>query len=301
MGLFDKLGLTYYSPGGHKNGKFGYKPSVAIKYTRKLAKGLISLFGLNKNSRFIVELQQQIDPVMDVDIGDGDKIRFCTGHGRLVWRAKTLLTEEPDIIKWIMDFDDKDVFFDIGANVGLYSIFAAKKKNIKVFSFEPEINNVQLLYSNIYKNGLTSICTPLPLACDKDTAMKPFYIREFSKGGAINCIDRKSVFLDDDSNCFIQNTLCMRLDDAIREFNLPLPTKVKIDVDTNELQVLLGMKETLKSVQSVYIELFEDFEEHREAMQILREYGFEITVKTIANAPKRFESAANYIFTRKKD
>ena len=46
------------------------------------------------------------------------------------------------------------VMFDIGANMGVYSIFYAKKFNSKVFAFEPSIRNLDLLTRNITLNGL---------------------------------------------------------------------------------------------------------------------------------------------------
>ena len=91
-----------------------------------------------------------LDPTINIRLPSGENLIFCTGHGRLVWRAKTLLTEE-EIIKWIDSSNKGDIFYDIGANVGNYSLYAAKTKGIKVYAFEPEINNVQLLYSNVYK------------------------------------------------------------------------------------------------------------------------------------------------------
>ena len=49
-----------------------------------------------------------------------------------LWRARTYLTKEPETINWIDGFKKNEVFFDVGANIGLYSIYAAKK-NCKVF------------------------------------------------------------------------------------------------------------------------------------------------------------------------
>ena len=64
-----------------------------------------------------------------------------------------LLTKEPETLEWIDQFKgDKIVFWDIGANVGLYSIYAAlKHKDIQIISFEPSVNNLRVLSRNIYK------------------------------------------------------------------------------------------------------------------------------------------------------
>jgi len=293
---FDKF--LYPSPNAHKDGQFGYRPNFFIKALRYTAKCIISILGLNSNNRLMVEIQQMLDPTVTIKLPTGENLIFCAGHGRLVWRAKTLLTEEEEIIKWIDSFNKDDIFYDIGANVGSYSLYAAKTKDIRVYAFEPEINNVQLLYSNIYKNKLNSQCIPLPVACDKVTNIKPFYIREFTKGGAINSIGRKSIFLENDKDMFIQDTLCMRVDDAVKLLNIPLPTKVKIDVDTNELNVIEGMDKTLDQIKEIYIELYAHFEEHKKVINILEQKGFSIFKVSKSKAPKKFEDTSNYIFKR---
>lgn len=299
MSIKEKIDkFLYPSPDAHKSGQFGYQPNLFIKTLRYLAKIAVSALGLNSNRRFMVEMQQMLDPTIRIKLPNGEDLIFCTGHGRLVWRAKTLLTEESEIITWIDSFKKDDIFYDIGANVGNYSLYAAKTKGIKVYAFEPEINNVQLLYANLYKNGLSQQCVPLPLACDRETKIKPFYIREFTKGGAINSIGRRSIFLEDDKNMFIQDTLCMRVDDSIEFFRIPLPTKVKIDVDTNELNVIEGMDKTLNHIKEIYIELFAHFDEHKRVMNILEQKGFSVYKATKAKAPKKFEDTINYIFTR---
>jgi len=42
------------------------------------------------------------------------------------WRFKTLFEKEPETIDWINSFRKEDVFWDIGANVGIYSIWAVE-------------------------------------------------------------------------------------------------------------------------------------------------------------------------------
>ncbi len=53
---------------------------------------------------------------------------YTAANPILFWRAKTLLTKEPETIAWLDRMVANDVFFDIGANIGMYSIYAGKKK-----------------------------------------------------------------------------------------------------------------------------------------------------------------------------
>ena len=75
------------------------------------------------------------------------KIFFFTPNSITKWRLDTLFSKEPETINWIDSFDDRENFIfllDIGANIGLYSIYAASKfKNISVVSFEPSTSNVE--------------------------------------------------------------------------------------------------------------------------------------------------------------
>ena len=61
------------------------------------------------------------------------------------FRINTFATKEPETLAWIDTFENKTVFWDIGANVGLYSCYAVKRHNCKVCAFEPSIFNLELL------------------------------------------------------------------------------------------------------------------------------------------------------------
>ena len=66
------------------------------------------------------------------------KLKFNIINEHTLWRAKSIYTKELITVKWIRSFEKNKIFFDIGANIGLYSIFAAINNSSKVFSFEPE-------------------------------------------------------------------------------------------------------------------------------------------------------------------
>ena len=59
-------------------------------------------------------------------------------------------SKEPGTLAWIDTcFKEGDVFYDVGANIGQYSLYAAlRHKNIKVYSFEPESQNYAALNKN---------------------------------------------------------------------------------------------------------------------------------------------------------
>ena len=83
-------------------------------------------------------------------------ILFSPNH-LIKWRVDTFYNKEPETLDWINKFINTNpiIFWDIGANIGLYSLYAAiKHKNCEVISFEPSTSNLRILSRNIYINNL---------------------------------------------------------------------------------------------------------------------------------------------------
>ena len=69
---------------------------------------------------------------------------------------KLFSQKEPETLEWIDNFDSngKTIFWDIGANIGLYSIYAATKfDSLDIFAFEPSTSNLRVLSRNISLNN----------------------------------------------------------------------------------------------------------------------------------------------------
>src|SRR6185503_18155200 len=124
---------------------------------RRVASALVALLRLNKPGLLTTEIVQAISPVATVETPHGHLL--CkAGHGRLLWRAQTFYTEEPATVAWLDRLTPEDVYWDIGANVGLYAIYAAKFRHCRTLAFEPESQNYALLVENIVMNGVTGNC-----------------------------------------------------------------------------------------------------------------------------------------------
>lgn len=276
--------------------KQGFEPNFYIKSLRSMSRAVSSVLRLNGVNRFSNEFIQSLDPKITINVPGAGDLVFRTGHGRLLWRAKTFLEEEPMLVDWIRKFTKDDVFYDVGSNVGSYSLLAAKL-GIKSFALEPELFNVSLIYENIFLNGLQDLCTPVPIALGDTTRLDVFFLKSVSKGDALHSVGRRSYLLDDSSSHTTLNTLVIRLDDLVSWFNLPKPTRVKIDVDNNELNVVRGGLETLRDVKEVYVELDLKFDEHREVLKTMQDLGF--TVKENVPCPREWnKEIGNYLFSR---
>ena len=101
------------------------------------------------------------------------KVNFFVPNQITQWRVETFFTKEPETLEWIDSFDDskKIIFWDIGANIGLYSIYAALKyPDIEIISFEPSTSNLRVLSRNISINKLEEKIriNQLPLTKDQN-------------------------------------------------------------------------------------------------------------------------------------
>ena len=82
-----------------------------------------------------------------IDLGSGKNIKFYTPNSICKMRADTLFTKEPETLEWIEKFsninESKNVLIDIGANIGIYSLFNSVKFGNKSILFEPFPLNIK--------------------------------------------------------------------------------------------------------------------------------------------------------------
>ena len=105
------------------------------------------------------------------------------------FRARTILTKEPDTISWIDTFPSDSVFWDIGANVGTFTIYAGEK-NLQVVAVEPSYLNLDLLTRNVISNQLSQNVTIIPFGVGESTSLKKLYLssKQLTWGGAHNSL-----------------------------------------------------------------------------------------------------------------
>ena len=134
--------------------KFFFKLIVSINF-------IIEKLFKRKNFRFYIYELLRNNNVKKI-LNNKITIFFCPSS-ETKRRTDTILTKEPETINFINNFieiNNKDknkdlIFFDIGSNIGLYSIYASQTiDKIKVYSFEPSFNNLSILSKNISINNL---------------------------------------------------------------------------------------------------------------------------------------------------
>ena len=199
-------------------------------------------------------------------------------------RANTFSTKEPETLEWIDESESDGVFFDIGANVGLYSLYYGATKKGNVYAFEPSVFNLSLLARNIYENKLQDQIKIITNPLTQKNEFADFALSTIEEGGAMSAFgvdhdhDGKPI-----NKSLIYQTLGLSLDFLIaNNIIVERPSLIKIDVDGIEHLILAGAIETLKhpTCRSVLIETNNTFlEQEKSIHKILAECGFSLKEK----------------------
>ena len=207
------------------------------------------------------------------------KLTLFTPNWICRYRANTFSTKEPETLEWLDESESDGVFFDIGANVGLYSLYYAATKKGKVYAFEPSAFNLSLLAKNIYENRLHDQIKIITNPLTQQNQFADFALSTIEEGGAMSAFgvdhdhDGKPI-----NKSLIYQTLGLSLDFLIaNNIIAERPSLIKIDVDGIEHLILAGAIETLKhpTCRSVLIETNNTFlGQEKSIHKILVECGF---------------------------
>lgn len=232
-------------------------------------------------------------------------LTFSTPNELCRWRCKTFSEKEPETLEWIDSFETGAIFWDIGANIGLYSLYAARHRDCQVVAFEPSIFNTELLAKNINLNMLQNKISIAPIAISNRCGMNKFIFSTTELGGALSTFGETYGWDGNEiTEKFSVITAGMTLDDISTILKLSNPRYIKIDVDGIEHLVLSGGLNILRNVESVLIEVTLNFKEQTEGCsRILRESGLRLRETRqsdlIANSSHGFNNSYNQIWVRR--
>ena len=236
-----------------------------------------------------------------------NEIKFFVPNNITYWRVKSLYQQEPDTINWIKNFKSKNIiFWDIGANIGIYSIYAAKvHKNSDIVSFEPSTSNLRVLSRNISINNLENQIKINQCALsDKKNVFEIFKETEFKEGYSMNSFGYDTDFegkkIRSKQNYKIFGT---SIDYILENKILDMPNYLKIDVDGIEHKILEGASKLLSNnkVESILIEINENYIEQLDTViDIMKKNNFILQSKNRLgdDNSEKFIKTYNYIFKK---
>jgi len=214
------------------------------------------------------------------------QINFYCPNKIIEWRVNNLLEKEPKTIEWINNFNgDKIIFWDVGANIGTYSIYAALKHfgKIKINSFEPSTSNLRVLSRNIsinnYQNEIDIVQLPL---FNKNLAFSSMNESRFLEGAALHSFSVDYNYKGEKFNINNKYNLIGTSIDFLLENKVlsSPPNYIKIDVDGAEHLILDGAKKLLSSENKpleILIELHKEFEDqYNKIFDIMKKYDYEL-------------------------
>lgn len=283
--------------------------ALFIKYLVLLLNTIFNIFSKKSFFRGFVYVKLR-ETFKNININN-KLIKFYIPSNLVEWRVSTLFYKEPETLEWIKNFKNNGneiIFWDIGANIGLYSIYAACiHENIKIISFEPSVLNTNILARNISENKFNNKITinQIPLTNKENSflEMKETFVEEGASlstfGENFNYegkefkskIDYK--IFGTTINYFIENKILRK------------PNYIKIDVDGIEHLIIEKADKVLESpeLKSVLVEVNENFKEQENLVrQIMKKFNFELEIKKQSENVGNVESLANtfnYIYNKK--
>jgi FkbM family methyltransferase len=268
------------------------------------AKTLIKIFAKKKypisngieNNQFSVRAE-------NYEVTELDRT-FCIlpQSNRDLWRAKSFGIKEPETNKWLrMEIDELSVFWDIGANIGLFSLYAASLNNkCKILAFEPESQNFSSLCQNVFVNCFENIDVNGFAVCGSIShSIQDLYVSEMGAGSAVQNLGVTSPWYSKQA-VFRQKTFAVSPDELVAKFGFPAPTIMKIDVDGIELEILKGSRQILHgNIRTLLIELdADDDKEVKEMKSIMSNAGFFLLLESDRNLRLNGKLPRNYIWKK---
>ncbi|GEO82166.1 FkbM family methyltransferase [Pararhodospirillum oryzae] len=227
-------------------------------------------------------------------------VRFFAPNWLTHYRAHTMFSKEPETVAWLGEMGPRDVLLDIGANIGSYTIWAAGIQGCKVVAVEPESRNFAILQTNVFCNGLQEKVTAFCAAAGDYDGIGTLFVNGLLAGNSSHELNYAvDAALTPKDMPLRQGIMAVQVDTLLANAEIPFPTRIKIDVDGFEHQVVDGMQKTLtdESVSSVLIELDPTLPPHAALIDRFTDLGF-------AYDPAQVEASypgnphANYIFRR---
>ena len=171
-----------------------------------------------------------------------------------------------------IDFKEGDIVIDIGANIGMVSIYLAKKYPfLKIYAFEPVKQNYENLLKNIEINNIPKYTiTAENVAITKDRRDIDIIIPLYNTAASSFVIERGTTALTSNIDIHVQS---ITFDDIFKKYNINKCKLLKIDCEGAEYEILYNAsKENLKKCENMRREFHGCIDEEKQLYEYCSKY-----------------------------
>jgi len=231
------------------------------------------LRGLSPNDRGRLQglfTEEMLAQTLVVDTRHGP-LSFVVLSERAAGRARTLLEKQPDTIAWIDGFDPGGVFWDIGANIGVYALYAARRGDTRVVAFEPAAVNYFILSANCEVNHFEDRMDCLLTGISSGSSIDRLGVTQFAPGDSFSFPGKPR-----HAEGVRQAAFMVSIDQLVEQYGVPCPTYIKIDVPGLTAQIITGGARTLRrpEVRELHVEVNTRMRSGRTIAAMLEDAGY---------------------------
>ena len=257
---------------------------IYYKYEVIIARLFSIDFSYKLREYFTNKVDDEIQEIIHKTSSEVVSFKIHTPNAICAYRHASFSEKEPEMLEWIEEYGGKGALYDIGANIGIYSLYYAKTQLGNVYSFEPSVFNLRQLAKNINLNSLSDKITIVSNPLSNKTGISTFINSSIDEGGALNAFGVKYGYDGNPIQKLIEyNVLGFSLDDLLKiQVIKEAPSLIKIDVDGIEHLILKGATKVLseQNCKSIYIEVNDDFDaQSTNVRKILEASGFTLKEK----------------------
>jgi FkbM family methyltransferase len=219
--------------------------------------------------------QKMIDSTFSVGTPKGT-LSFVLLGKTAAGRAMTVLTKQPATITWINSFEPGSVFWDIGASVGVFSMYAALATDTRVVAFEPAAVNYYLLSANCEANKLQDRVDCLLVGVGARRAIARLEVSQFRPARSFSFRGKRTEPYEGR-----QAAIVLSIDELVDDYGLPCPNYVKIDAPGASEGIIAGAARTFRrpDVRQIHLEVRDTSKGGQRILEMLNQSGFTATSK----------------------
>jgi FkbM family methyltransferase len=214
--------------------------------------------------------QKMIDSTLAVETPKGT-LSFVLLGKTSGGRAMTVLTKQPATIEWIDSFQSGSVFWDIGASVGVFSVYAALATDTRVVAFEPAAVNYYLLSANCEANKLQDRVDCLLVGVGRQRSIARLEVSQFRPARSFSFRGKR-----DQPYESRQAAVVLSIDELVEEYGVPCPNYIKIDAPGASEDIIAGATRTFRrpEVRQIHLEVRDSSKGGQRILDMLNQSGF---------------------------